>query len=77
MGAPGERLRDGRWAPGTLVRDTDRRLCPGAVPYATDIPDHGWGDSVFVQSVGRPERPWQLWSSSALTAIPDQPQPGS
>ncbi|MGH4015130.1 MAG: hypothetical protein ACRDSL_14655 [Pseudonocardiaceae bacterium] len=62
--APGTRLRDGRWPAGTLV------LTPHGV--RARVLNHDLrSDAVFVQPTGRPERPWQLWSSSELTAFPD------
>ena len=41
------------------------------LPYDIEDPS-SYGDAVFVHPLCHPQRPWQLWSSSKLTVIPDE-----
>ncbi|HEU0087557.1 MAG TPA: hypothetical protein VFQ77_07885 [Pseudonocardiaceae bacterium] len=67
--SPDKKLPDGRWAPGTLVM-TPHGQRGRVLPYTTEHPSQ-YGNSVFVHLLARPERPWQLWDSSELTAVTD------
>lgn len=69
---PGVKLSDGRWTPDTLV------LTPSGervrvLPYDAKRPNQSLTDAVYVRPVRHPERPWQLWSSADLAAVPDEP----
>lgn len=65
---PGEQLPDGRWAPFSRVT-TPAGTLARVLPYGVDIPNPTGSDAVFVQPIGHPERPWQLWNSAELTVI--------
>lgn len=73
MPPPGEKLPDGRWTPGTLLL-TPRGELVRVLDFTTEYLNQSRSDAVFTKPLSRPERPWQLWSSTDLFPAPDEPR---